>query len=440
MILRDPTGKVPLRVVEQNYRFQSVSQGLLLSKFEGRTVPFLAAKSDGKPGEIVQGKIIRSGYVPRSPDDSNNNRSASDETGEAGSAVGPIVEVNGSLRFSLPGEPLFPSLGDDALLRPTLNWTIYSPAPAKLDAELAYITNGMTWQADYSVIAAEEGDSLDLVGLVTISNRSGKSFENAKIKLMAGEVNVVEYHSGDATERVVLTGSNVPAAVEGPPEVKVKDFDEYHLYSLPLPTSLRDQETKQVEFARAVSIPGSRVYVYDGYKPDPQRVEAGMEGIRGEPGYGVAMTTKVRVLREFKNTDAAGLGIALPKGRLRFYRRDNDGQLEFTGENIIDHTPKDETLSIYSGDAFDLVGSRTRTDFKTDNDKKYADESFEILVTNHKKTPVEIRVIEHLYRWTNWVVTKPAPWTKVDAQTMETRVSLKPDEEKTVDYTVHYSW
>ena len=147
------------------------------------------------------------------------------------------------------------------------------------------------------------------------------------------------------------------------------------------------------------------------------------------------------VVREFKNSEVNHLGIPLPKGRVRFYKQDDDGQPEFTGENVIDHTPKDETLRIYTGNAFDLVGERKRTNWKTSNNDHWADESFEIKLRNHKKEPVEIRVVEHLYRWTNWEIVNPSePFVKTAAQVMEFRVQLKPDEEKTVTYTAHYTW
>ncbi len=442
VILRDPAGKAALRVVEQNYRFEPVSQPLLLSLFEGKTIAFLKEGHGAKPDEIVQGKIIRSGYFVPDPADQSYNRTTYDAGGPAGTSEGPIIEVDGKLRFSLPGEPLFPALTDDAILKPTLDWKVYTREPVKLDAELAYVTTGMDWQADYSVIAPEDGDTLELVGLVTINNQSGKNFDHAKVKLMAGNVNKVKDNNIAEADRVVVTGSNIPSAEEGaPPMVTVKAFDEYHLYSLPLPTSLRNHETKQVEFTRATNIPSRHVYVYDGFKVDTERYSGyRMDSIRSEAEYGTTGTTKVHVLREFKNSEENGLGIALPKGRLRFYRRDDD-QLEFTGENTIDHTPKDETLSIYSGDAFDLVGSRRRTEFKVDGEAKTVDESFDITLRNHKKDPVEIRVVEHLYRWTDWKLTQQASsWNKVDAQTMDTRVSLKPDEEKTLSYTVQYSW
>jgi hypothetical protein len=135
------------------------------------------------------------------------------------------------------------------------------------------------------------------------------------------------------------------------------------------------------------------------------------------------------------------LGIPLPKGRLRFYRRDADGQLEFTGENTIDHTPRDEMIRVSTGDAFDLVGERKRTNHKLDNSRRELDESFAIKLRNHKKEAVEIRVVEHLYRWPTWEITeKSNNFLKTDAQTIEFRVEVKPDAEETITYTAHYSW
>jgi hypothetical protein len=149
----------------------------------------------------------------------------------------------------------------------------------------------------------------------------------------------------------------------------------------------------------------------------------------------------VIVMREFVNAETNHLGIALPAGKLRFYRRDADSQLEFVGENQIDHTPRNETIRVTTGNAFDLVGERKQTSFHVDTGDKWMDESFEIKLRNRKKAPVEIRVVEHLYRWNNWAITqKSDEFTKKDSQTIEFRVPVKPDEEKTVTYTVHYSW
>ncbi len=442
VILRDPAGKVHLQILEQDYRADLVSQALLLSLFEGKTIDFLVERPDAKP-EIVQGKIIRSGYVPHSsglPRYGNGYYQQQMAYSNGSTGMGePIIEVDGKLRFSLPGQPLFPALADDTILKPRLDWKIQSDQPAKLDAELAYVTGGMTWQADYSVVAPKQGDQIDLVGLVTMDNQSGKTFTDARIKLMAGDVNKLQQDESNTVARghfIMMADQK-----EIGPTVTEKTFDEYHLYNLPRPTTLHDRETKQVEFVRAEGIASNHFYVYDGVKIDQSRRGWSYENIRNQSDYGTQSNPKVWTMREFKDSEANHLGIPLPKGRVRFYRRDSDGQLEFTGENLIDHTPKDETVRVFTGDAFDLTGERKRTGYTTNNPRDTADEWFEIKLRNHKRETVEIRVVEHLYRWTNWEISDNTdPFVKTDSQSVEFRVQVKPDEEKTLNYKVHYSW
>lgn len=166
-----------------------------------------------------------------------------------------------------------------------------------------------------------------------------------------------------------------------------------------------------------------------------------MESIRQQESYGILSNPKVWVMQEFKNSSDNHLGMPLPKGRVRFYRRDDDGQLEFTGENNIDHTPKDETIRLYTGNAFDMTGERIRTGYRADFNGGWLDESFEIKVRNHKSEPVEVRIVEHLYRWTNWDILKNSdPFKKVDSRTMEFLAQIPAGGEKTVSYKVHYSW
>lgn len=165
--------------------------------------------------------------------------------------------------------------------------------------------------------------------------------------------------------------------------VSEQAFDEYHLYTLPRATTLHDRETKQVEFVRADGVSSNLFYVYDGFQRDEPFRNYSFENIRNQSDYGTLSNNKVWVMREFKNAESNHLGMPLPKGRVRFYRRDADGQLQFTGENLIDHTPKDETVRAFTGAAFDLAGERKRTDYKVDNSREYADESFEIKVRNH---------------------------------------------------------
>jgi hypothetical protein len=228
------------------------------------------------------------------------------------------------------------------------------------------------------------------------------------------------------------------------PSVTEKAFDEYHLYTLQRPTTLRDGETKQVEFLRATGVTSTRLFVYDGAKIDWNRLRNyDPDSLRSDRSFGVQSNSKVWVMCEFKNSEANHLGMPLPAGKMRFYRRDADGQLEFIGENVIDHTPANETIRVYLGDAFDIVGERKRTDFKTSNrnEERWVDESFEIKLRNHKKEQAVVKVIEHLFRWTNWEITqKSGTFLKTDAQTMEFQIQLNPEEEKVVTYTVHYSW
>jgi hypothetical protein len=418
VILRDPAGKHSLQIWEQNYRNDPVTQELLLSLFAGKTIDFqnTRLKDNTQMREIVPGKIIRSGYVP------------------GGGSEQPIIEMNGKLQFTLPGTPLFPDLGDDTVLKPTLNWLLQSDRPGKFDAEVSYITGGFTWEADYNLVSPEKGDTVDLIGWVTMNNQSGKTFRDAKIKLMAGDVNKIQPPQREMFEGMVRNSMAMPAAA---PPVTEKSFDEFHLYSLARHTTLLDRETKQVEFVRATEVKAPVIYVYDG-------AESGYRfygGLIQDRGYGTQCNKKVRVMREFVNAETNHLGIALPKGKLRFYRRDDDGQMEFVGEDMIDHTPRNETIRVTTGNAFDLVGERKQVNFRMDTSDKWLDESFEIKLRNRKQEPVEIRMVEHLYRWNNWDITaKSDDFKKTDSQTIEFRVPVKPDEERTVTYTVHYSW
>jgi len=440
VILRDPAGKMSLQILEQNYRNDPVTQELLLSLYEGKTIDFANDLGWGVK-KIVKGKIVRSGYVPHSQDAMQRYGQAyyQAQMAMASGTQQPIIEVEGKLQFSLPGQPIFPALTDDTILKPEIVWKLQSDKAAKLDAELAYVTGGMSWEADYNIVAPENNDLLDFIGWVTMDNQSGKTFENARIKLMAGDVSKIQ--AGTRADGL-MRSEELAVQSAAAPTVTEKAFEDYHLYTLAHPATLHDRETKQVEFIRASGVKSERVYVYDGLKVDwNQWRNYRMENIRNNQDLGAEMETKVAVMREFKNSEANHLGVPLPKGRVRFYKQDNDKQVEFTGENLIDHTPKDETLRIYTGNAFDLVGERRRTNFKVDSNNHWVDESFEIKLRNHKKEPVEIRAVEHLFRWYNWEITeKSDPFVKTNAQTMEFRVQVKPDEEKTVHYTVHYSW
>jgi hypothetical protein len=202
-------------------------------------------------------------------------------------------------------------------------------------------------------------------------------------------------------------------------------------------STVRDGETKQVEFVRAAGAKAQQIYVYDGASQD-WRTRWSYHHPNYEPSYGTQSYPKVWVMREFKNSAANGLGFALPKGRLRFYRRDTDGQLEFLGENTIDHTPATETVRVYTGNAFDLVGERKRTAYNVETAYRF-DETYEIRLRNHKKEAVEIRVVEHLFRGPNWqIIAESNKFTKLDSNTIETRALVPPEGEKVITYSVRY--
>lgn len=440
VILRDPKGKRDIQILEQNYRADPISQGLLLSLYEGKEIEFLSIDKDNQE-KIIKGKIIRSGYVPHQMGMRRYGSGyAQTQMRYAGPDMGqPIIEVDGKLRFTLPGQPLFPSLTDDTILKPTIDWIIRTDEKGKLDAELSYVTGGMSWEADYSMLAKEKGDELDMIGWVTMDNQSGRTFNNARIKLMAGDVSKIQPE--EAYEEYGGYGGYDMAA-KMPAAVSEKAFEEYHLYTLNNPTTLRDRQTKQVEFVRANGIKSKKLYVYNGAKIDRRYRGYDSEGIRNNREYGTQCNPKVWVMREFKNSEDNNLGIPLPRGLLRFYNRDDDGQLEFVGENLIDHTPKDEKVRVYIGNAFDLVGERKRTDYKVDERAHWLDESFEIKIRNHKENAsVEFRVVEHLYRWISWeIVEKSHDFEKTDSQTIEFSVEVPAGEERVITYKVHYGW
>ncbi len=440
VVLRDPAEKRILKIREQNYRADPISQDLLLSLNEGKTIDFQVTHGDQI--SLVQGKIVRSGYVPHTEAYSTFGQQYQYQQQSYGGASGqPIIEVGGKLQFALPGLPLFPSLPDDSVLKPTLDWQLITDKGGPVNAELAYVTGGMTWKAAYNVVFPEVGDALDLSAWVTMDNESGKTFENARIKLMAGDVSKLQNGQQGYEKIFALQNNNSFAADAVGPAVTEKAFDEYHLYTLANPATLRDREIKQVEFARAAHVPSTVIYVYDGFQPDDRYSNYNYDNLRNVTDYGTQSNRKVFTMREFVNSMANGLGIPLPKGRMRFYRRDTDGQLEFVGENDIDHTPKDETVRVYTGNAFDLTGDRKQTNYNVDGSGRTIDESFTLTLHNHKTTPTEIRVVEHLYRGATWTITaKTNTFLKTDAHTIEFRVTLPPDTDKTLSYTAHYTW
>lgn len=410
---KEPFG---VKILEQSFINDQLTQGLLLYQLEGETVRFEEKREDGTIKETT-GKVIRSGYVP------------------GGGSEQPIIESEGAVRFSLPGQPVFEGLDSAAFLKPSLVWQIASKKAGECPIEVAYITAGMSWEATYSLIAPAEGsDEFDLSGWISLQNNTGKTFEDADIKLIAGDVAKVQpVLSRRKNARVAFAMDSDEFG--GMPEER--SFDEFHLYTLPRPVRLQNKELKQVEFIRAFGVKGSRIYTYS-----PLSSHRWGRGVNQDRNFMPDADKKVSVQIQISNSETNGLGMPLPKGRMRLYRTDSvDDRREFTGESEIDHLPKNELLKLDMGNAFDLVGERKRTDFTIDTTGKRMTESFEIKLRNRKEDPVEIRVVEPLYRGTNWkITTVNEAFKKTDSRTIEFNVPVPADGEAVVTYTVQYSW
>ena len=411
VILRDPTGRTALLILEQNYLNDPVSESSLLALYEGQVIGF-RVEDPQKGDRVIEGKVIRAG-----------NSSDADP-------IQPIIEVDGKLSFEIPGRPLFPSLRDDNILKPLLSWKIQSPVSSKLDAELAYITRGLDWSADYNLVFEPEGNLGELNCWVTIRNHSGKQFEDAQVKLIAGDVNFVpdEPPTKGGAKRMMA-----PAAFPQEP-VEARAFDDYHLYTLPRPITLRDRNVKQLEFARASGVKTKRTYIYDG-APSVYSGQLVIQRQWGDEG-----SKKIESRLEFNNDEASKLGFAMPAGKVRVYRKDGE-QLEFLGEDRVDHTPRNEKIILKLGNAFDLLGNRVQTEFNLDQARHSMDEAFELRLKNRSRTPVEIRVVEHLSRHSSWTITRSsAQFRKKDSNTIEFDIPVAADSEITLTYGVRYTW
>ena len=427
VVLRDPTGRNIINILEQNYDAGVVTQQWLLEKYEGKTLDFQIRSSyvttlqSGEireiPAQIVQARVIRAG----------NN---------------PLIEFNGHMQFQLPGTPVFPANTDGLLLKPTLRWQIQAAKAASFPAEFAYITRGMSWQSTYNVVVAESANTAasefaDIVGWITIQNRSGTDFPQATIQLMAGDVAKIQ----NMQPRAMMVNGGVAGALASPaePQVSQKAFDDFHLYDLHRTIALRDSETKQVQFLEASHVTVQRTYQYEGTSAIIQGFYPGFHN--DQQFIGGAANTRVAILQEIKNSEANHLGMPLPAGRLRLYRHDSGGQMQFVGENMIQHTPAEQTVKIISGNAFDLTGARRQTDFHVDNRAHIIDESFEIKLSNQKPQPVTIHAMEHMNRAQNWEITaKSANYTQRDSATIDFPITVPAKGDTTLTYTVHYTW
>jgi hypothetical protein len=393
------------KVLEQNYEFDLLSADKLLAKYIDRPIGVVT-----RDGGLTEGALLAADgaqLILSGPD---------------GIDLVPRGKNVKDVRFSsLPGA---------LLTRPTLVWKVQAGQPGEHLVKVAYRANGINWRVDYRAVAAADEKTLDLAGWVTINNQSGTAFKDAGLKLMAGDVHVVEDSRAVGTRRVAM-GREVDVAFKGP-VFGEKSFAEYHLYTLGRSTTLASAETKQIELAKIEGIPVVKRYLL--------RTPPGMGA--NQPGPSGA-SQRVAVILEFKNSKETrpGLGIPLPKGPFRVYQVDADRQTEFIGQDEIDHTPKDEPVRVRIGSAFDLAAERVQTQNRTRAGEQWNEQDWKITLRNHKDQPVTIVVEEPLQGYLNWeILAKSQEYRKKDFRTLEFTVDLPPNSERTITYTVRYTW
>jgi hypothetical protein len=336
------------------------------------------------------------------------------ETGTLLSSIGGDVVLqldNGQIRAvksSAIESIIFPDLPDGLITRPTLVWLLNADKAATHKTEVSYLTGGINWHAEYVAVVNDNDTALDLAGWVSVENNSGATFKDAKLKLVAGDVNRVQ----ETPVRPMRKQMYAMAVADEAAGFDEKEFFEYHLYTLQRPATIKDKQVKQVSLFEPQAAKVEKVYSYDGAR-------------NGK---------KVNVTLEFENEKENGLGMPLPKGKVRVYKNDADGSQEFIGEDLIDHTPKDETVRLTMGNAFDIVGERTVIDTKKIN-KRSTEQTVEITLRNHKDEKINVTVIERW--WGDWKLVGPTPAVKKKtADRVEFNVAVPADGETTFEYTV----
>jgi len=330
------------------------------------------------------------------------------------------------------GEITLHEMPEGLISRPQLVWLADCSQPGAHEVEISYMTEGVKWSANYVVVINAEDTAVDVTGWVTLDNRSGATYENADLQLVAGDVRrprpADKIYPGHATGLM-----RAEKAAQSPQFVEEKLF-EYHLYTLEGTTTVRDNEQKQMTLLAANEVAARKRFVYDGRRLAPYVHYSGY--LPGEH-YDTSDYQKVNITMLVENRKP-NLGIPLPAGNMQLFKADRQGRLQFVGEDSIDHTPQGETLCLYLGDAFDLVGEHRRTDFKRLG-RKQVEERFEILLRNRGNDPVSITVLEHV--WADWEVTNRShPYEKKDARTVEFPVQVAAGAEVKVSYTIRTRW
>lgn len=372
-------------LLEQNYRYDLVSSEKILEKYIDKNIRVLT-----KEGKLHEGTLL-----------SSDGMALTLRMGDGGLVIVSRAEV---------ADLTFPSLPEGLITRPTLIWKLNSELDGKHASEVRYLTTQISWNAQYVATVAADETTLDLAGWVSIDNHSGATYDDAAIKLIAGDVNRVRPPMPRVIATEMMRAKTMDAGFEE------RAFFEYHLYTLQRPSTIRDNEIKQLSLFDPARVKARKIFTYDGARD----------------------ATKVRVSMEFMNSAEAGLGIPLPRGTIRVMKADTDGSLEFVGEDQIDHTPKDEKVRALLGNAFDVVGERVQKAHRQVSER-VAEEDFEIKLRNHKTEDIVVTVIEH--GWGDWTITQQSHTnTKKDASKAEWEIPVKADGEATLTYTARRVW
>ncbi len=384
-----------LRILEQNYEYDLLNPQKLLDKYVGKEVKLYQKNPYTEREEILTATLL-----------SNNG--------------GPIFKIGDEITFGHPGRIIFPGVPENLISKPTLVWLLENSLSSAQKVEASYLTDGINWRADYVLTLNDKDDMADLSGWVTIDNKSGTTYKNAKMKLVAGDVNRVrdEYEYKDKMLRFAKAEA-MPAA----PQFKEEEFFEYHIYTLQRTSTIRENQTKQISLVTAGDIPVRKELIFQGAKYYYYNQ------------YGEAMSNqKIGVFVQIENRKENNLGMPLPKGVVRVYKNDTEGSLQFVGEDSIAHTPKDEKIRIKLGEAFDVVGGRKQTDWKKIAYDTY-EAAFEISLRNHKKEDVTVKVVEPIPG--DWkMLVNSHDFIKTEAFTAEFNIPVPKDKEVKLTYRV----
>lgn len=387
-----------LRLLEQNYQFDLLNPQKLLEKYVGRTVNVYRTNPATGVEETVEAEVL-----------SVNG--------------GPILRIDGEITFNYPGRFGFPEMPDNLIAEPTLLWRLDSPG-GEQRVEVSYLTNSLNWKSDYVMVLGENDDRGALTGWVTLTNQSGTSYENARLQLVAGDVQRVGNALPQAAYRDRMMAD---VAMEMGSGFSEDAFFEYHLYTLGRPTDLMNNEQKQVTLLES-----------DGFGVEKKLIFQGNSYYyRGQYGQ-VTSNQKVGVFLDFENSEENGLGMPLPKGTVRVYKRDHTGAQQFIGEDLIDHTPRDEELRIKMGEAFDVVGDRRQMDY-TVISSCVSESTWRVDLRNHKEEDVEVMLVEPVGG--DWeILSSTHPYEQIDAWTFTMTPAVEADGETRVEYRVRARW